>query len=338
MTDLVEGLGVRAGRAQEPAEACVPWPRATWEQNEAPLWPEQDEVDPISVLTEGGARHPELDFRYERNPGILWCHMAPSGRPCYTPSLLGDLRRMQLALRNGYGAPSAGHRAPFRYFVNGSRAPGVFNRGGDLALIARLVRGRDRAGLEAYARACIDVVHDNAVAYDLPILTIALVQGDALGGGFEAALSFDVVVAERQAKFGLPEVLFGLFPGMGAYSFLSRRLDVARTEKMLLGGALHSAEELHAMGLVNVLAEEGQGEDAVRAFIERNDRRLAGVRSITSLRRIVNPVTHGELMAVVAVWVEAALSLDEANLRRIERLVAAQDRRQPAGLPCAAAG
>jgi DSF synthase len=56
----------------------------------------------------------------------------------------------------------------------------------------------------------------------LPILTVGLVQGAALGGGFEALLSFDYVVAERDATFGLPEILFGLFPGMGAHSLLSR--------------------------------------------------------------------------------------------------------------------
>jgi DSF synthase len=332
VTDLVERLavGTRAERADEP--------RAAWERSEGPLWPEHGEVDPISVLTEGGAVYPELEFRYERNPGVLWWHMNPSGRPSYTPSLLDNIRRMQTALRRGYGAPSAGARAPLRYSVMGSRSPGVFNRGGDLALIARLVQNRDRAALEAYARACIDVVHDNAVRHDLPIVTIALVQGDALGGGFEAALTFDVVVAERQAKFGLPEVLFGLFPGMGAYSFLSRRLDAARAEKMLLSGTIYTAEELHALGLVHVLTEEGRGEDAVRGYIARNDRRFGALRSVTGLHRVVNPVTHGELMDVVTIWVEAALSLDAANLRRIAHLVAAQDRRQPADLPCAAAG
>ncbi len=49
----------------------------------------------------------------------------------------------------------------------------------------------------------------------LPFVTVALVEGDALGGGFEAALSCDVIVATPQAKFGFPEVLFHLFPAWG---------------------------------------------------------------------------------------------------------------------------
>src|SRR3712207_4090014 len=102
---------------------------------------------------------------------------------------------------------------------------------------------------------------------DLPVITVALVQGDALGGGFECALAHDLIVAERSAKFGLPEVLFNLFPGMGAYSFLSRRIGRQAAERMILSGRVHTAEELHEMGLVDVLAPDGEGEEAVLDFV-----------------------------------------------------------------------
>src|SRR3546814_13260948 len=101
-------------------------------------------------------------------------------------------------------------------------------------------------------------------------VNIGLAQGDALGGGFEALMTFDVVVAERQARFGLPEILFGLFPGMGAYSILARRIGHAHAERMILGGKCYSAEEMYDMGLVHVIAEAGEGEQAVRDFIDRN--------------------------------------------------------------------
>src|SRR3546814_2073117 len=83
-----------------------------------------------------------------------------------------------------------------------------------------------------------------------------------LGGGFEALMTFDVVVAERQARFGLPEILFGLFPGMGAYSILARRIGHVHAERMILGGKVYSAEEMYDMGLVHVIAETGEGEQA----------------------------------------------------------------------------
>ena len=72
-----------------------------------------------------------------------------------------------------------------------------------------------------------------------------MVQGDSLAGGFENALANDVIIAEKRAKFGMTEKIFNLFPGMGAYSFLARRLGTSQAEKMIFGGQTYSAEELY---------------------------------------------------------------------------------------------
>jgi DSF synthase len=159
---------------------------------------------------------------------------------------------------------------------------------------------------------------------DLPLITIALVQGDALGGGFEAVLSFNVIVAERGARFGLPEIAFGLFPGMGAHCLLSRKLGLAKTEQMMLSNRLYSAEEMYEMGIVHVLAEPGGGEEAVRAYIAKNGRRQVGHRGIYQASSLVDPITLDELQAVVEVWADSALPervrFEEADLKLMRRL------------------
>ncbi|MCB1185505.1 enoyl-CoA hydratase/isomerase family protein, partial [bacterium] len=165
---------------------------------------------------------------------------------------------------------------PLRYTVFGSKIPGVYNLGGDLPLFARMIRSSDREGLRRYAYACVEPLHFRAVNLGLPVIGISLVQGDALGGGFECALADDVIIAERSAKFGLPEILFNLFPGMGAYSFLSRRISPAQAERMMLSGRIYSAEELYEMGVVDMVAEDGAGEDAVYDYVERVDRVFEG--------------------------------------------------------------
>lgn len=220
-----------------------------------------------------------------------------------------------------------------RYFVLRSALSGVFNFGGDLGLFVDLIRAGDREGLLAYGRACISVIHTNTMAMDLPVVTVALVQGDALGGGFECALSFDVVIAERQAKFGFPEVLFNLFPGMGAYSFLSRKLDGVRAEKMILGGRIYSAEELYEMGLVDVLCDENQGNAAVLDYITRNARRHNAHQAIYHARRRTQPLPFSELEQVVELWVDAAMQLSEADMRKMLRLATAQERRRTGQVP-----
>jgi enoyl-CoA hydratase/carnithine racemase len=60
---------------------------------------------------------------------------------------------------------------------------------------------------------------------------------------------------------------------MGAYSFLSRRVGPVQAERMITSGRLYSAEGLHTLGPVDVLAEDGKGEAAVRDHIDRNDRK-----------------------------------------------------------------
>jgi DSF synthase len=145
--------------------------------------------------------------------------------------------------------------------VLASGMPGVFNLGGDLELFKQLIGAHDRAGLQRYGRACIDVLYRNYIAHELPLTTVSLVQGECLGGGFEAALSSDVIVAEKGARFGFPEILFNLFPGMGAYSFLDRKIGQRGAEEIISSGKIYSAEEMQALGVVDAVAEDGQGVD-----------------------------------------------------------------------------
>jgi DSF synthase len=276
------------------------------------------------------ARYDNLDIELDPESRTYWAFMRQAGRGSFTPDLLRDIVDMQRSIGRLFADYSAEEQRPFDYFVFGSRNPGIFNLGGDLGLFAEKIRARDRAALTRYAYACVEAVYNGYVAFNVPVVTIALVQGDALGGGFESALALDVIVAERSAKMGLPEVLFNLFPGMGAYSFLSRRLDPMRAEKMILSGKIYSAEELHEIGLVDVLAEDGEGERAVREYIDRHAYRRNAYRGVYQARRRVNPVTFEELRDVTDIWVEAALGLGDPDLKKMARLTAAQDRRRAA--------
>lgn len=275
-------------------------------------------------------RFAELDVEFDRETRACWCFMKPVGRPSYTHGLLRDLDTLQQAIKRTCGDARGGD-LPVQYFVLGSRIPGIFNLGGDLTLLSRFIRTRDRHALMSYARACIDVLHCNAVGLDVPLMTIALVQGDALGGGFESALACDFVVAERHSKFGFPEILFNLFPGMGAYSLLSRKLDAARAEQMILSGRVYDAEQLHEMGLINLLVEPGQGEAALRDYLGQRGRRFLSQNAVYQARRKVHPLPYEELRDIVEIWVETALRIQEIDLRKMERLVAAQDKRRAAG-------
>jgi DSF synthase len=275
----------------------------------------------------------QLDLQADAEPSACWAFMRPAARPCFTIELLHDLRHMQQWIRTEYARRQQTGEAQIKYVVLGSKASGTFSLGGDLGLFIECIRAGNRDALTRYADLCIDVVHDAAVAMHLPIVTIALVQGDALGGGFEAALACNLIIAERSAKFGLPEVLFNLFPGMGAYNFLSRRLDVRRAEEIILGGRLYSADEMAALGVVDLVVEDGFGRDAVLDYLARNGRRYQAERAVFRARQLLHPVRLGDLRALSQIWVDAALGLTESDLRRMERLLKAQNRRWLGPLP-----
>ncbi|HXQ47743.1 MAG TPA: crotonase/enoyl-CoA hydratase family protein [Caulobacteraceae bacterium] len=87
---------------------------------------------------------------------------------------------------------------------------------------------------------------------------IAAVEGSALAGGFELALTCDLIVASRAARFGLPEVKRGLVASGGGLVKLTRQAPVRVAMEMLLTGEPMDAERLHAHGVVNRLAPEGE--------------------------------------------------------------------------------
>lgn len=278
----------------------------------------------------------QLSTHFDPDIGAVWLDMQSQPRPCFTPQLLDELRKYQRTLENQGGRlKHDGVLQTVHYQVLTSSLPGIFNLGGDLDRFLHWIHQRDRGALAAYARACIDVLYPNAVNYQLPITTIALVRGQALGGGFEAALSSSVIIAEASAQLGLPEILFNLFPGMGAYNLLCRRVTPHQAEQMILSGRLYTAQELFELGIVDVVADDGAGVAAVEEYIRRHRRQRNGYLALQRARQRAHRISYQELIDITDIWVDAALALSPKDLKVIERLVRAQNR---VSAPAAAGG
>ena len=263
----------------------------------------------------------------------MWHHMKPKSRPVFNLELLAELRSFHANIQKQDGKVwEDGKEQAINYLVLASKAPGIYNLGGDLSLFRDAIVAKDRERLVGYGRKCIDNMYPWSRNLDLPLTTVALVEGDALGGGFECALSASVLVAEESARMGFPEVLFNLFPGMGAYSFLSRKIGRRLTEELITSGNLYTGRQLYDMGAVDVLAPDGAGEAAVYSFIKKHAKAANGRRALESVRREVEPVTREELLRVVEIWADAALRLTERDLRMMERLVRAQSKNVEADL------
>ena len=242
---------------------------------------------------------------------------------CYSLAAMGELQRVFSDIGENPGL--------VKHYVMTSDVPGVFNFGGDLSLFVLLIRARDVESLRLYGRRCIDLVWWMENASKLGVHTTVLVQGDTLGGGLESVMPFHKVIFERSAQAGFPEVLFNLFPGMGAWNFTIRKAGFAVANEMILSGRLYTAEQLQQRALVDMVVEDGEGEAAIEAVLRSVNPRLRGTLAALEARRHAAPITYESLMAIVDQWVETALQLTDRDLRLMERLARAQVRKAGGG-------
>jgi len=263
----------------------------------------------------------QFSTRYDSDTSTIWCWMQPTPRPCLNATLIDELVRLQQQLTNTYKNQHPDTIWPFRHLILASKVSNVYNLGGDLGLFKRLIETKQEDKLRDYAYKCINLLHRNIDNLDLPITMVSLVQGQALGGGFETALSCDVIIAERRSQMGFPEILFNLFPGMGAYNLLARRIGSTLAERIILSGRTYSASELYDMGVIDVLAEDGEGIQAVKSYLKSHNQSHNTIRAIKKIRQIVHPVTRQSLFDIVDIWVEAAMALSKKDLAKMERLL-----------------
>jgi DSF synthase len=262
----------------------------------------------------------QFTTRYDSETSAIWCWMQPRPRPCMNVSLIDELVQLEQQVTATYKNQQSDSIWPFRHFVLASKTPGIFNLGGDLELFKKCIVEKEEEKLRNYAYKCIDLAL-RVINLDLPVTTISLVQGQALGGGFEVALSYDVIIAERSSQMGFPEMLFNLFPGMGAYNFLARRIGPALAERLILSGKTYTAGELYDMGVIDVLAEDGKGIQATEDYLSSHNQSHNTIRSIKKIRQIVHPITQQNLSDIVDIWVEAAMDLSKKDLAKMERLL-----------------
>ena len=238
---------------------------------------------------------------------------------CYSLAAMAELQRVFSDIAETAGL--------VKHFIMTSDVPGVFNFGGDLSLFVLLIRARDIDSLRMYGRRCVDLVWWMENASRLGVHTTVLVQGDTLGGGLESVMPFHKVIFERSAQAGFPEVLFNLFPGMGAWNFAIRKSGFAVANEMILSGRLYTADQLLRRQLVDLVVEDGEGEAAIEAVVRAVTPRLRGTLAALEARRLAAPITYEALMQIVEQWTEAAMTLTDRDLRLMERLARAQVRK-----------
>lgn len=272
----------------------------------------------------------QMSAWYETGRNVMWMMLHTHPRPCFNPDLLKDVASVVRAAKES--------GLPIDFWVSGSTIPGIYNVGGDLSYFVQHIRSGDRGPLMAYARACVDIVHQALTGFGVGAITISLIEGTALGGGFEAALAHQYVFAQKGSQLGFPEIAFNLFPGMGAYSLVARKAHMRLAEELISTGESHTAEWHHEKGLVDRVFEPGDAYMATRSFIDTMKPKLNGIHAMMRARQRVMPITKTELLEITEDWVESAFKLTEKDLAYMDRLVQLQNRKNVKPLASSSGG
>jgi enoyl-CoA hydratase/carnithine racemase len=139
---------------------------------------------------------------------------------------------------------------------------------------------------------------------ELPVPTIAAIEGDALGGGLELALCCDLRIASARARLGMPEVRLGVIPGSGGTQRLPAVVGPARAKELILVGELISAQRAEQIGLVNAVVDEGEALAAAIDMAQRIAQR--GPVAVREAKRLIERAGDRDLDAGLAAELDAS--------------------------------
>ncbi len=242
-------------------------------------------------------------------------------------TMLAELERVAAFVRSGAGGARA-----LLFYSSISRG---FSAGADLRELFRGIEARKaqasslawRAGFTHLALAgevsdFLDRIHAVFDTFDeAPMTTIAAVHGVVFGGGFELALTADVVIADKTARFCFPELRLGLVPGFGGVPRLSRDLGNAVVRDLLLTGRSVGAARAYEVGLVSQLTAPGKAIEVARAVAAHSTRFDA--RTAKAAKRFMKRIPKRELAREKRVFL--SLFASEAAIAGLRKFVESDD-------------
>jgi len=199
-----------------------------------------------------------------------------------------------------------------------SGMPRGFCAGADLRELHRATHGRAYEEYRPELAAFMDRIHAVANRLDaLPCTTVGVVHGTCFGGGFELALTLDVIVAETTARFCFPELRLGLIPGFGGIPRLAREVPNAVVRDLLLTGRSLGARRAYELGLVSQVVQRGEGLNVAREVAAQSARFAPEV--VAAAKTFMKRIPEAELER------EKALFLSMFADGRVARALAAFD-------------
>lgn len=262
--------------------------------------------------------HVRFEYLPERRTAIII--LSPRPRACVTRAVLDGVHVSLRWIREA----NAGGADQVRHVILTSDTPGIFSLGGDLDHFAECIRSGDRETMLKYALDCVHMGHVFNTGFEGTISTTSVVKGMALGGGLEGAACCQTIICEEGSVLQLPEIKFGMFPGMGAISYLTRRAPAQEVRRMVETGDPVDLEAARSVGMIDELTPVGAGMAAAH---RRNDRLAQGFHGRMATRyalALAQGPSLVELETIARSWVDVAFKIDPRDIRLMQRLAGQQ--------------
>ena len=243
-------------------------------------------MDEATTGAKPADHHAGSALSWSFNDGVieLALHRAPCNELGSTS--LEELEKFAAALQEMQGAAHA--------LIIYSELKAGFCAGADLRELYRRSQAMAKAEASKGVRDFLERIHRVLNLIDAaPLTTIAAVHGVTFGGGFELALTCDLIIADKMARFCFPELRLGLIPGFGGIPRLKRDLGNAVVRDLLLTGRSFNAAKAQQIGLVSQVVGEGEALRAARATaaqLGKFDRATAA-----EAKKFIKPIPHDEL-------------------------------------------
>ena len=277
-----------------------------------------DVVDTISLHA---GPLPQIRLDYEPDISTLWITLKPEPKPVFTLPLIESVGKVQDALGSLWGNDPNRPVCYLAYRATGT----IFSLGGDLDYYLDCIRAGDRAALRDYAEKATQVIRLNRNGLNGSVITLANVQGKAIGGGIDPARACNVMIAEEHATFSYPEINYNHFP-ISAVPVLSRHTGPIEAEKILLSGDEYSAHEFMGKGAVDAVVPSGAGDDWIRKYVADTRASHSARVALMGAFNAQAGDLYGPLTACAQSWADHIMSMTPGEVSKLQRITVAQER------------
>jgi DSF synthase len=268
--------------------------------------------------SENPSEHVRIEYLTALQTAVVY--LSPRPRACVTREVLDGVHVSLRWIRDANtAAPDT-----IRHVILTSDTPGIFSLGGDLDHFADCILRGDRETLLTYALDCVRMGHVFNTGFEGTISTTSVVRGLALGGGLEGAACCQTIICEEGSVLQLPEIKFGMFPGMGAISYLTRRAPAPQVRRMVESGDAVDLAEARATGMIDDLTARDAGMAAAHRLNARLSQGFHGRMATRYAMALAQGPSLHELETIARSWVDVAFKIDLRDLRLMQRLAGQQ--------------